>query len=114
MRNFLNSLEPTESPKTLIQQFLGVFAYSRRAMVLVWQTSPRLTYLLGGLTLIAGLLPAVIAYVGKLIVDQVIASSAYYQQWQQFESADSTWLLWLLLIEAVLVIGLVGVQRGIF
>lgn len=113
MRNFLNSLEPTESPKTLIQQFLGVFAYSRRAMVLVWQTSPRLTYLLGGLTLIAGLLPAVIAYVGKLIVDQVIASSAYYQQWQQFESADSTWLLWLLLIEAVLVIGLVGVQRGI-
>jgi ATP-binding cassette, subfamily B, bacterial len=113
VRNFLNSLEPTESPKTLIQQFLGVFAYSRRAMVLVWQTSPRLTYLLGGLTLIAGLLPAVIAYVGKLIVDQVIASSAYYQQWQQFESADSTWLLWLLLIEAVLVIGLVGVQRGI-
>ena len=113
MRNFLNSLEPTEAPKTLMQQFLGVFAYSRRAMVLVWQTSPRLTYLLGGLTLIAGLLPALIAYVGKLIVDQVIASSAYYQQWQQFDSADSTWLLWLLLIEAILVIGLVGIQRGI-
>ncbi|EGG94310.1 ABC transporter, ATP-binding [gamma proteobacterium IMCC1989] len=113
MRNFLNSLEPTEAPKTLMQQFLGVFAYSRRAMVLVWQTSPRLTYLLGGLTLIAGLLPALIAYVGKLIVDQVIASSEYYQQWLQFDSADSTWLLWLLLIEAILVIGLVGVQRGI-
>ena len=113
MRNFLNSLEPTEAPKTLMQQFLGVFAYSRRAMVLVWQTSPRLTYLLGGLTLIAGLLPALIAYVGKLIVDQVIASSAYYQQWQQFDSADSTRLLWLLLIEAILVIGLVGIQRGI-
>jgi len=113
VRNFLNTLEPTEPPKTLIQQFLGVFAYSRRAMVLVWQTSPRLTYLLGGLTLIAGLLPALIAYVGKLIVDQVILSSTYYQQWLQFESAESTWLLWLLLIEGLLVIGLVGVQRGI-
>jgi hypothetical protein len=54
VRNFLNTLEPTESAKTLMQQFLGVFAYSRRAMMLVWQTSPRLTYLLGGLTLVAG------------------------------------------------------------
>lgn len=113
MRNFLNTLEPTESAKTLMQQFLGVFAYSRRAMMLVWQTSPRLTYLLGGLTLVAGLLPALVAYVGKLIVDQVILSSTYYQQWQQFESAESTWLLWLLVIEGLLVIGLVGVQRGI-
>lgn len=113
MRNFLNTLESTEPPKTFFQQFLGVFAYSRRAMVLVWQTSPRLTYLLAAFTIAAGLLPASIAYVGKLIVDQVIVSSAHYQQYQQFDSDETNTLLILLVIEALLVIGLLGIQRGI-
>ncbi|MGS2718246.1 ABC transporter ATP-binding protein [Eionea flava] len=113
VRIFLNSLESTQPPKNLLQQFLGVFSYSRRAMVLVWQTSPHLTYLLAGLTVVAGLLPASIAYFGKLIVDQVILSSSYYQVSQQFAGEQTTLLLWLLLVEALLVIGLVGVQRAI-
>jgi ATP-binding cassette subfamily B protein len=113
LRNYLSTLEPKEAPKTLIHQFIGVFAYSRRAMILVWQTSPRLTLLLGCLTVIAGVLPALIAYVGKLIVDQVIASSAHYEQFQALADTDTQWLFYLLGIEALLVIGLVGVQRAI-
>ena len=100
----------TNPEKNIIQQFLGVFAYSRQALLLVWQTSKRLTLLLGLLTLMAGLLPAGIAYIGQLIVDGVIAAS---EQYQQTPSLDIDGLLWLLVIEAILVIGLLAMQRGV-
>jgi ABC-type multidrug transport system fused ATPase/permease subunit len=44
-------------------------------MGLVWQTSPVLMVLLAALTLVSGLLPAAVAYVGKLIVDSVLLAS---------------------------------------
>ena len=47
---------------------VGVFGYSRRALDLVWTTSPGLTLTLGFLTLVAGVLPAAIAYIGQLII----------------------------------------------
>ncbi len=58
------------------ERFFGVFKYSRRGLELVWTTSRALTVALGALTLAAGVLPAAIAYVGKLIVDAVLAASA--------------------------------------
>ncbi|MBF2063202.1 MAG: ABC transporter ATP-binding protein [Calothrix sp. C42_A2020_038] len=58
-----------------LRQSLGVFRYSRRAVNLVWTTSKSLTVIFGILTLIAGTLPAAMAYIGKLIVDAVIASA---------------------------------------
>ena len=45
------------------KRFLGVFVYSRRALGLVWTTSRTLTITLALLTLVAGVLPAVIAYI---------------------------------------------------
>lgn len=56
-----------------IKRFAGVFRYSGRALELVWTTSPKLAAWMGGLSLVAGLLPAAIAYVGKWIVDAVVA-----------------------------------------
>lgn len=56
-----------------LHQSLSVFRYSGKALQLVWTTSHTLTILLAILTLMAGLLPAAIAYVGKLIVDSVVA-----------------------------------------
>ena len=56
--------------------FLGVFRYSRRALELVWTTSRPLTIALAALTLVAGLLPAAIAWVGAQIVDAVVAAAA--------------------------------------
>ena len=53
---------------------LGVFGYSRRALELVWTTSRSLTITLAILTLSAGILPAVIAFIGKLIVDGVLVN----------------------------------------
>ena len=49
-----------------------MFAYSRRALVLVWSTNRALSVMLALLTLVAGVLPAGIAYVGAQIVDAVI------------------------------------------
>ena len=51
-----------------------MFRYSRRALELVWSTSRALTVALGVFTLIAGVLPASVAYVGSLIVDAVVAA----------------------------------------
>lgn len=51
---------------------LGVFRYSRNALELVWETSRPLSVAFGLLTIVAGLLPAAVAWVGKLIVDAVV------------------------------------------
>lgn len=57
----------------------SVFAYSRRALLLVWTTNKTLSVVLAILTLIAGLLPAGIAYVGALIVDAVIHAAELHR-----------------------------------
>jgi ATP-binding cassette subfamily B protein len=55
-----------------LRHFGEAFGYSRRAFVLVWSTSRRLTVAYILLTLLAGVVPAGIAYIGKLIVDAVV------------------------------------------
>ena len=55
---------PATSKPDLTRGFLGVFGYSRRAIELVWTTSRPLTLTFALLTLIAGALPAAVAYVG--------------------------------------------------
>lgn len=97
--------------QTMIQEsaikrsVLGVFIYSRRALQLVWSTSKRLSSALGVLTLVAGMLPAGIAYVGALIVDAVV-------QAMHNPDAKQAVLNWVL-IEAALVVVLAGAQRGL-
>ena len=52
-----------------------MYQYCGRAIALVWTTNRALTVALMVLTLIAGLLPGAIAYVGKLIVDGVVLAA---------------------------------------
>jgi len=100
-----------ETPKPAVLRnlrgYLGTFRFSLRAFQLVWTTSPRLTLLLAFLTLIAGLFPAAIAFVGKLIVDGVVAAS------QSGLAADRWQALTFVGWEAGLVVLLAGVQKGI-
>src|SRR5215208_4052700 len=51
------------------------FAHTPAAVKLVWQTNPWATLGLGALTLAGALLPAAQAWVGKLIVDGVVAAT---------------------------------------
>ncbi|MEL6948514.1 MAG: ABC transporter ATP-binding protein [Pseudomonadota bacterium] len=84
---------------------LGVLAYSREALSLVWTTSRPLTFAFGVLTLVAGLLPAAMAWVGQLIVDAVVAAL------QEGGSADEA--IRYIIIEGALFLAITAAQRGI-
>jgi ATP-binding cassette subfamily B protein len=89
-----------------LRGFFGVFRYSRRAVALVWSTSLRLTIFLAVLTVIAGVLPAAVAYVGALIVDAVVAAV-------QAGGTDASRVVELVILEGILVAGIAAAQRGL-
>ncbi|MBZ8181426.1 ABC transporter ATP-binding protein [Oscillatoria salina] len=94
--------KPKNNFKQIWRKFgdsFSVFRYSKKAVKLVWQTSPLLTILLAILTLAGGVLPAAIAYVGKLIVDAVVSQS-------------SILALQYVALEGLLVISLAFTQRS--
>jgi ATP-binding cassette, subfamily B, bacterial len=92
------------------KRFLDLFNYSRRALELVWTTSSRLALIFALLTLVAGVLPAAVAWIGKLIVDGVVAAMGMYQQ---TGSADTSYVLLFVAAEAGVVALIAGSQRGI-
>ncbi|MCW8196286.1 ABC transporter ATP-binding protein [Proteobacteria bacterium 005FR1] len=94
----------------MIRQFLGVFRYSRRAVELVWETSKPLTIGLALLTIAAGALPALAAWLGQLIVDEVVAAIGIYQETQAVNAGRA---LTLLIYEALVITALAACQRGI-
>jgi ABC-type multidrug transport system fused ATPase/permease subunit len=89
-----------------LRQSLAVFRYSGRAMSLVWNTNSILTIILATLTLVAGLLPAAIAYIGKLIVDAVVLAAEH-------GTGDITQPLLYVGLEAVAIAFLAASQRGL-
>lgn len=101
-----------DSPNSSVKldSYFGVFRYSRRAVELVWSTNARLTVAMAVLTIVAGLLPAAIAYVGKLIVDAVVAAIAVNMAG---EAPDYTTVMWLVAVEGLLVAAMAATQRGI-
>jgi ATP-binding cassette subfamily B protein len=99
-------VDTNNSDAGFLRRALGVFGYSRRALALVWTTSRPLTVALGLLTLIGGVLPAVIAYIGQLIVDGVVAAA-------QAANPDTRGVLMLVGLEALVVIAVAATQRGI-
>ena len=92
---------------SLVARFFGVFRYSKEALRLVWTTDKRLTFILATLTILAGVLPGGIAFVGKLIVDAVVLAV-------ETDSAADRWLVikWIA-VEAVLVVLMAAIQRAL-
>ncbi|MEH2403787.1 ABC transporter ATP-binding protein [Nostoc sp.] len=93
-----------------MRQSLTVFRYSGRAVSLVWTTSRSLTILLASLTIVAGLLPAAISYISKLIVDAVVFASQV--------NSDNGFVniypsLFYVGLEAIAITLLAGSQRGL-
>ena len=74
--------------------------YLRRALGLVWRSSPGLTLALGGMTVGASAVPPAVAWAGKLIVDAVVARS---------REATLRWVA----VELVLVVVQVTLARGL-
>ena len=96
---------PADSDAVHLEGFFGVFRYSRRAMELVWSTSRGLTIALAVLTVIAGVLPASVAYVGSLIVDAVVGTIA--------NRGAVVHVVELVALEALLVATIAAAQRGL-
>jgi len=92
------------------KRFFDVFRYSSRALALVWTTSRRLAVIFAMLTLVAGVLPAAVAWIGQLIVDGVVTAMG---QHQQTGSADTTFVLLFVACEAGVIALIAGAQRGI-
>ncbi len=103
----MNQISPIKRYLRGISQSLSIFQYCGRAIALVWSTDRRLTLLLAVLTLIAGLLPAVVAYAGKLIVDSVVIAS------QSKLPSDQWTALHYLALEAFVVAILAGSKQGL-
>lgn len=92
---------------SLLGRFFGVFKYSKEALGLVWTTDKKLTITLAVLTILAGVIPGAIAYVGKLIVDAVVLAT------ETDQSADRWMVLRWIGLEAVLVVLMAAAQRGL-
>lgn len=106
---------PSESTSSSpLSGFFGVFRYSRRALGLVWDTSRWMMLGLALCTLVAGVLPAVAAWVGQLIVDGVVSAMDAHQA-----ASDPNLLvsiapvLKLVGIEAVIIALIALAQRGL-
>ncbi len=67
---------PDTPPPPLRQRLRASVAQTRAALRLVWRSSPRGTVALAVLTVAAAMLPPAVAYVGKWIVDAVVAALA--------------------------------------
>ncbi len=96
-----DSASPRRS--TSLAEALKTFRHGRRALQLVWETSRLSTILLAILTVIAGLLPAAIAYAGKLIVDGVVGATP----------EQEAQVLRYVALEGGLVVAMAAVQRGL-
>ena len=101
---------PGPSTEATGRGFFGVFRYSKRAMELVWATNGRLTIALAVLTLLAGVLPAAMAYIGALIIDAVLAATELSRQ---SGDTDMARVFTLVAFEALVVATIAGAQRGI-
>jgi ATP-binding cassette subfamily B protein len=86
--------------------FFGVFRYSRRAIQLVWETNRALLLAMALLTLVAGLLPAGVAWIGAQIVDAVVYA-------RNATGHNAARVLRLVLLEGCLVAAVGGAQRGL-
>src|SRR6201996_4316034 len=96
---------PAAGETVTLQSFFGVFRYSRRAMELVWSTNRGLTVALAVLTLVAGVLPASVAYVGSLIVDAVVAAMT--------RASNPVHVVELVMLEGGLIATIAAAQRGL-
>nr|WP_027336441.1 ABC transporter ATP-binding protein [Halomonas sp. HL-48] len=105
---------PDASSSSPLSSFFGVFRYSRRALGLVWETSRWMMLGLALCTLVAGVLPAVAAWVGQLIVDGVVNAMETHQAATDPNLLVSiTPVLKLVAFEALIIALIALAQRGL-
>ncbi|ARS53570.1 ABC transporter ATP-binding protein [Kushneria konosiri] len=89
---------------------VNVFRYTHRALLLVWQTSRLMMLGLALATLVAGVLPAVAAWVGQLIVDGVVEATRHQGIATETLELLSP-VLWLVALEGAIIVLMALSQR---
>src|SRR5215831_16274375 len=100
---------PAEAQNSL-QRFFGVFRYTKRALQLVWETDKPLSLFFAFVTIMAGLLPSAVAWIGARIVDSVVNAGKVHLAGG---SADIRPVFWFVGLEALLVAATSMAQRGL-
>src|SRR5689334_15836340 len=98
--------ESLNSPR----QFFGVFKYSKRALQLLWGTSRTLSFVLGFCTILAGILPSGVAWVGARIVDSAYWATRALANGQPMDVMHTVW--WVV-AEAGIMVVITAAHRGI-
>jgi ATP-binding cassette subfamily B protein len=98
-------------PAGLAARLRASLGQSGRTLRLVWRSSPGGTVALGVLTVVAAALPPVIAYVGKLIVDGVLAAHAAAPG--AARAAAMARAAWLVALELGVVAAQALIERGL-
>ena len=101
----MNNDESTQG--SWLTRATGVFRYTTRAVRLVWETDRQLLVILAVGTVVAGALPASIAWVGRQIIDGVLLAS------QSGLIADRNSAIGWIGAELALVASMALVQRGL-
>jgi ATP-binding cassette, subfamily B, bacterial len=97
---------PADAQAATLRGFFGVFRYSRRALELVWSTHRGLTVAFAALTLVAGVLPASVAYVSGTIVDAAVDAA-------RAGGHDASRAVDWVIVEGALMAIILGAQRGL-
>ena len=100
----------TQTSATKKTSGIAIYRYTAAAIGLTWSTSRALTLGLGLLTILSGALPALVAWIGAQIVDEVLAATRLYPT-QGF--AVSHHALVLVSLEAAAVAIMSASQRGL-
>lgn len=91
-----------------LRERVGALRNLRPFLREIWNTSPQMTVTSLGLRIVRALLPVVMLYIGKLIIDEAVRLSAAYDPTQTlvalWHSGVLDSLLWLLIVEFALAV----------
>ena len=110
MNELLRAWWPAPAAGASGRRMTNVFRYARRALELAWSTNRGLTIALAALTVVAGSLPAGVAWIGAHIVDAVVTAIRVYPTDGR---AAYTPALGYVGLEALTVALLAAAQRGL-
>jgi ATP-binding cassette, subfamily B, bacterial len=100
---------PPPPPPPLRARIAASAAHSARALGLVWRSAPGGVLALAAFTLVAAALPPFVAWVGKLIIDAVVAAHAAVPGAARTVALDRA--VWLVALELGAVAAMAGCER---
>ncbi|XDD45354.1 ABC transporter ATP-binding protein [Leptospira sp. WS39.C2] len=91
--------------------FYRIVQSSKTAFQLAYRSSPILTILISFLTIVNGLFPSTLVWIGKLIIDSILISNIEYENWSNLLQSNTAFYVYL---EGIITIFYFGAQKLYF